>query len=325
MSARKKHCAAWLLTLTLLLNLLLCGCGGPKQQKTVLLVLGSQLDASYDELTEAAEAWAAEKELTLELAAPDYPTVSRQQAVLEDALERQSWDLIVIEPLSGPELYPLVDYAKQQGSVVVALQGAGTLGADYTVQPADYTKLGQDMMDELAELMGQSGSYATLVPSKQAPAVLAQELGSVDRQKSQYGGLLAVSRLQEAASATKTAEMLDSLYEAYELEGVLFYSYANGSGVARWKQANPDRDVKAVGLGDPAAMQASLDSGMIDTLFYWNRENLLTASLEVGYKAITNRIEADDDVITTGVTGYKTLRALGGGCYYGDDIQTVSS
>ena len=51
----------------------------------------------------------------------------------------------------------------------------------------------------------------------------------------------------------------------------------------------------------------------------------MTASLEVGYKAITNRIEADDDVITTGVTGYKTLRALGGGCYYGDDIQTVSS
>lgn len=301
----------------MMIGLMACGC--KKDGQNVLVVLGSQSELTYDSLEAAVTQWAKENEVSLKIVAPTLPTVYGQEEELEKALSEQKWDLVVIEPLGNNELYPLLDYAKSQGSTVVSIQGSPGLYADYTIQPCDYEELGSSMMDVFAEAMGKTGSYVTIVPTKDSEIVLEEELACVTRQKNSYTQMLATSRLQEGSNIQAVAEVVDDLYEAYEMEGVLFFSYIQGLGVSQWKQST-GQDLIAVGVGDLEMMQTAMDAGNIDALFSWNRENLVLTSLDVGFKAVQGSIEKDADVITTGIDGYRTLRSLGNGVYYGNDI-----
>ena len=149
---------------------LISGCGN--KDADVLVVLGGQNALDYDDSEKAAKQWAEEKSISIEIVAPEMSTVWEQQKVLEDSIRKNKWDLIVVEPLGDDELYSVLDYAKSQGSVVVAMQGAEGLEADYTVQPCDYQKLGSSMMDVFAGLVGQSGEYVTIVPAKDSDIVM---------------------------------------------------------------------------------------------------------------------------------------------------------
>lgn len=308
----------YLCIVMILLSLLGCGCSKEKQE--VLVVYGSQSELSDENSEAVARQWAEEKNISLQFVAPKLSTVYEQQKVLEESIREKKWDLIVVEPLGGREFYPILDYAKKQGSIVTAVQGSLELGADYTIQPCDYEELGVLMMDVFAEKMKESGSYVTVVPTKDSEIALQEELACVNHQKNNYQQMMASKRLEEGTDTKSAYTAVDSLYQAYEMDGVLFFSYIDGLGISQWKQ-NTKKDLITVGLGDPKLMDTA--DGTIDALFYWNRDHLLIASLEVGYKAMEGNVKKDQDVITTNIEGYKTLRSLGNGIYYGSDISTT--
>lgn len=300
----------------------LMGCGSSKEKQNVLVVLGSQGDVTYKDTEKAAKQWAEEKNISLQVVAPKLSTVYEQQKVLENSMRENKWDLIVIEPLGSGELYPVLDYAKQQGSLVVAVQGSPKIHADYTIQPCDYKQLGTSMMDLFAEKMGNAGSYVTVVPTKDSEMILEEELACITQQKNQYQRMMAVSRLQEGSDIKSVYHMADALSEAYDMKGILFFSYIDGLGISQWKQ-NTGNDLIAVGIGPEEVLGSAVDDGTINAFFYWDRENLLRSSLEVGYKAMEGSISNDSDVITTKIDGYRTLRSLGDGIYYGNDMKTA--
>lgn len=309
-----------LCTIIILCSLLGCGCS--KKEQEVLVVLVSQGELSHEELQIAARQWAEEKNISLKVVAPKTSMVYEQQTVLENSIREKKWDFIVLEPLGNTELYPVLDYAKEQGSTIISMQGVPALGADYTIQPCDYEKLGVSIMDIFAEKMGQSGSYVTVVPAKDSESALQQELACVNQQKNNYQQMLAVSRLQEGNSVQTVYDTVDTLFQAHEMKGAVFFSYIDGLGISQWKQKTGN-DLITVGIGYPELLNTDTENGEIDALFYWNRENLLITSLEVGYKAVQGSIEKEPDVITTRVDGYRTLRSLGDGIYCGNDISTI--
>lgn len=301
----------------------LLGSGCRKDEQEVLVVLSGQTELAYEDLEAAAEQWAEEKNVSLQVAAPKLSTVYEQQKILESSIREKDWDLIVLEPLGNDELFPILDYAREHGSKVVTVQGSTELGADYMIQPCDYEQLGISIMDTFAEKMEQAGSYVTVVPTKESEIALQEELACITQQKNNYQQMLATSRLQEGGDVSTVYERMDDLFEAYEMKGAIFFSYIEGLGISQWKQ-NTGNDLIAVGIGYPELMKTAIEDGMIDALFYWNRENLLVASLEVGYKAIQGSIDNSEETITTGVDGYRTLRSLGNGIYYGNDISTLN-
>ena len=298
---------------------LISGCGN--KDADVLVVLGGQNALDYDDSEKAAKQWAEEKSISIEIVAPEMSTVWEQQKVLEDSIRKNKWDLIVVEPLGDDELYSVLDYAKSQGSVVVAMQGAEGLEADYTVQPCDYQKLGSSMMDVFAGLVGQSGEYVTIVPAKDSDIVMQEETACVNQQKNTYLQMLPASRLQEGASIQDAYDITESLYGTYGIRGALFFSYSNGLGISQWIQ-DTGNDIVSVGVGTPDLMNTAIEAGTVDALFYWNRDNLLKVTLEVGYRALEGSVKEGDEVITTSIEGYRTLRSSGSGTYYGDDISS---
>lgn len=312
----------WLIIAMILVGL--PGCGSSKKEQSVLVVLGSQSDLAYESLETAAKQWAEERNISLQAAAPKLSTVYEQQKILENSIREKKWDLIIIEPLGDDALYPVLEYAKNQGSIVVAMQGAKDLQADYTIQPWNYEELGRSVMDVLASQMEQSGTYVTVVPSKEQDVIRQEESACVDWQKGSYQKMLAASRLQEGGSIQKAYDTTDTLFQAYEMKGIVFFSDMDGLGISRWKE-NTGNHLTAVGIGTSEVLGAHVEDGSIDALFYWNRVKLLMSSLEVGYKAAEGSISDKPDTITTKVDGYRTLRSLGDGIYYGNDISAAYS
>lgn len=301
--------------LTVLISL---SCGCKSETQSVLVVLSSEQDVSYSDQKAAAEQWANEKNVSLQVVAPLLSTVSDQQKLLENLIRQQEWDLIVIEPLGDNELSPLLDYAKNQGSTVGVIQGTPNYAVDYAVHPCDYEELGGLVMDVLAARMDQSGSYVSIVPGEAPEIMLQEELACLERQKHHYQQMLAVARIQEGGTVQTAYDTTDRLFQAYEMKGVLFFSAYDGLGISQWQQRTGN-SLAAVGVGFPEMLTQELNNGAIDTLFYWNREHLLLASLEVGYRAAGNY----PDVITTNIEGYRTLRSTGNGSYVGSDILSI--
>ncbi len=287
----------------------------------VLIVLSDQSMSNYEESEKIAKQWSEEKNISVEVVVPETPTVHGQQKILEDSIQGKKWKLIIVEPLGDDALYSVLDYAKSQGSVIVAMQGAEGLGADYTILPYDHQKLGSSMMDVFAGLMGQSGEYVTIVPTKDSDVAVQEEEAGVQQQKNAYLQMLAISRQQEGASVEDTCDIMETLYTAYGMSGALFFSDDSGLGISQWMQ-NTGNDIVSVGVGVPERMSTAVETGTVDALFYWNEQNLLKAALEVGYGVLEGSVKEETEVITTGVEGYKTLRSLGNGTYYGNDMSS---
>ena len=308
--------------LFVLLILSICltsGCGG--KNADVLIVLNGQSISNYEKSEKIAKQWSEKKNISIEVVAPEIPAVWEQQKILEDSIQEKKWKLIIIEPLGDDALYSVLDYAKAQGSVIVTMQGVAELEADYTILPYDYQKLGSSMMDVFAGLMGQSGEYVTIVPTKDSDIAVQEEEAGVQQQKNAYLQMLPISRQQEGESIQDTCDIMETLYSAYGMRGALFFSNDSGLGISHWME-NTGNDIVSVGVGVPERMSTAIETGTVDALFYWDEQNLLRAALEVGYCVLEGSVEEETEVITTDIEGYRTLRSLGNGTYYGDDISS---
>lgn len=166
---KKPYQRVWLFAAILLFAFAGNGCGQKDQE--VLVLLKGQADPSYDELKTAAEQWAGKENVSIQIVAPKLSSVYEQQKTLENSIKDRKWDLVVVEALDEGGLYPILDYAKSQGSVTVSMQGMSGEVADYTIQSCDYGELGAVMKDALPEKYDQQESFSTLVPYQEYEGV----------------------------------------------------------------------------------------------------------------------------------------------------------
>lgn len=310
-----------LLCMAIGLMLLFSGC----QQNDVkcLVIMPSSLDVNYSAIETAANQWANGHKVSLTVAAPSLPTASDQQKILEQYLNNE-WDIICIEPLEETGLSPLLEYAQDKGTVVISMKNI--LGcADYNVKPFSNEELGKQMIESLSELTGGHGMYFTMAPTVENIDTQEIEAAAFEQQKINYADMFAASRLEQSEGNSKQAEQLvDKAYNDFQINGVLFFSTQDGLGVSSWQRKHNEH-ISAVGIGDKDTLANELENGTIDTLYYWNAENLILASLEIGYMAADTKNYKPGETISLPYEGYETLRHSAGNTWEGQDIQTVRS
>ncbi|GHV65419.1 hypothetical protein AGMMS49587_19630 [Spirochaetia bacterium] len=276
----------------------------------VLVLTASRFDASYAEIEEAAAAWGKAHGIKVILDAPVLPRAADQQRVLEKRLS-ENWDLICVEPVGFAELSPLLEYAKDRGSIVVSLNGRRLSIADYDIEPFSTGRLGEAMMEALSGVMRSDGVYLTLLPSFTAEGLLDLETAAVRLQRQRYASMLAVDRLAETgADAARARRVVERSILRYAINGLLFFTSSDGQGAAGNRDAGGNR-IAAVGLGEPKILGKAVEDGLIDTLFYWEKSKLVLAGLEMGRMAASDR-KFSGDVVSLPVEGYETLRHTGG-------------
>ncbi|MDR3354193.1 MAG: substrate-binding domain-containing protein [Synergistaceae bacterium] len=303
--------------------LLLLHGGCADKKPNFLVVAVSKYDASFSEIEKKAAAWGADSGVNVTLAAPSAPTADLQQRELEALLGRH-WDVICIEPLGTAEISPLLENAKDRGSVIIALRGRSIRVADYNIEPFSNEEMGERMMESLSAKMRSKGSYITLAPSFEAKNIVDIEDAAVRLQRRSYNGLSLVDRLVRTdANASTARERVMRDIERYSIKGVLFFTTNDGLGAAGQRTPDGGR-LAVVGLGDPAALGKKVEDGEIDSLFYWSRSNLTLAGLELGRVALSGRRFEPREHISLNIEGYETLRNSGGGTWTARDIGALN-
>ena len=198
----------------------------------VLVVAMSKADPHYQAIENIAAAWAASRDLRVTVTAPNLPAALAQQQNIEPLLGRR-WDVICIEPLGAAELSPLLENAKDKGSVIVTLRGGDFPTADYNLEPFSHEEMGRRMMRSLARIMGEDGSYITLIPSSEDDDVIRTEEAAVEFQKLNYGRMFLADRLVKTNSDISTARgIVRRDLERYSIDGVLFFTSRDGLGAS---------------------------------------------------------------------------------------------
>lgn len=297
-----------------------CSCGS--EEMTGLVILKGMDDSSFTELSETANVWGDEKNIQITVEAPETSSIDSQVTILEEALSKGEYEFIIIDPQSGAELYPLIDYAQSQGITVVSMNGTDDIGASYNILPQTEEEIGTLMMDEMATLMGETGSIATVIPELSNDLIVNQEAATINCQEYMYGNMFVVSRNKNSGSISSAYSAVDELYTAYGMSGVLFYTEADGIGISRW-QEDMQTDLIVVGVGNLEDMEIEEDDLKVDVLFTWNRQDLLSVSLDVALMDLKGNIETGAETIQTSIEGYKTMRLQENGSYVGSAVETL--
>jgi simple sugar transport system substrate-binding protein len=277
---------------------------------SALVLTTSKLDAAYSEIEDAAAVWGKAAGIRVVVDAPALPTAAEQQQTLEKRLP-EKWDIICAEPLGILELSPLLENAKDRGSIVVSLNGRRFSAADCDIEPFSPARLGEAMMEALAAAQRSGGSYITLLPSVQAEKILDIEAAAVRLQRQKYGAMMAVDRLSETGGeAAKARRAVEGGISRYPLHGALFFTTPDGQGAAGHINAAGNH-VAAVGLGEPKILKKSVEDGAIDALFYWDKSKLVLAGLEMGRMIASGR-KLSGEAVFLPVEGYETLRPAEG-------------
>jgi ABC-type sugar transport system substrate-binding protein len=293
--------------------------GHAARKLDVLVVAVSEMDVSYPETVKAATDWGKSVGANVTVAAPLLPSASDQQKILEEKLA-DGWDVICIEPLGVPEISPLLENARDRGSVVITLRGRSFPAADYNIEPFSGDEMGERMIDALAEAMNSEGAYITLIPSFEAQGILDIENAAVRKQRQRYDKMSIPRRLETTgADASRARGAVRRGVERYSVKGVMFFTSADGLGAAEHDLG--DR-LAAVGLGDRAVLKDHLERGNIDRLFYWSRANLVLAGLEFGRAAAAGRRFGASEPVSLAIEGYETIRSQGGNNWVARDIRT---
>lgn len=300
----------------------LSGC--QQNEKNYLIIMPSSLDVNYTALETAAVDWADSHKVRLTIAAPELPSTSEQQQILDKYLD-EDWDVICIEPLGAEELSPLLEYAHDKGTTVITMKSGEISCANYNIEPFSNEDLGKKMMDSLSGQMNEKGTYLTMVPSNKSTDTLDIENSAIEQQKIQYADMFAAFRLEQSGGKAKQAKQLVEQAAAnYQIKGVLFFSTEEGRGIASWQQKQTDQ-IAVVGIGDSKLLSGELENGSIDVLFYWNAENLMLSSLQIGYIATSSENYKMGDSVAMPYDGYKSLQHTNGNTWVGQDIQITTS
>lgn len=305
----------------LLIICILSGCKSDSLR--ILVVLPTNLESGFEQVKKEAEEWAGQKNVYIEVVAPQIPSAEQQQAVLEQALT-QDWDAICIEPLGTPELAPILQHQQDAGVVVVTLRGSEMQAGNYNIEPYSPEVLGAAMMDALGTGMDSRGSYITMLPTAESTEYMLLEQEAVAHQKERYGAMLAAARLQQSGNSPKQAvALMKEAEEKYQASGVLFFTTAEGQGLAHENGQNGNPQT-LVGLGDKNALAPAVEQGQITTLFYWSRANLTLTGLEIAYQAATGNPPPQGQVIQGQAAGYEVLQYCHGNTWQASDIQTLT-
>jgi simple sugar transport system substrate-binding protein/rhamnose transport system substrate-binding protein len=292
--------------------------GGDKLD--VLVVMASRADVYYPDVENTARAWAVSHDLEVTVTAPDAPLASVQQRALESMLEKR-WDVICVEPLGVAELSPLLESAKDNGSVIVTLRGGDFPVADYNLEPFSHEEMGERMMEALAKGMNSGGSYMTLVPSHEDENIISIEEAAANMQKRNYAGIFPAARLAATnGDASRARDIVQGNVERHAINGLLFFTTKDGLGVAGQMGAD-GKKIFSVGMGDPVTLQKCLDEKNIGCVFYWSRENMFLAGMEIGRSAARGRGPDAKGYVSLPLEGYETVRNRSGNTWVAGDIR----
>ena len=234
-----------------------------------------------------------------EFVAPATAEATSQIPFIEAQIQR-GVDVIAISPNSPDALNPVFDAAREQGIIVLTVNGDITGNEEHrdaTILPTDFTKVGADQVEMVGSLIGYEGEIAILSATTEAPDqnFWIEGMNETLANDAKYANMTLVATVYGDDQPEKSTTEMEALLANYpDLKGVIAPTTVGIAAGAQVVQSRGISDtVKVTGLGLPSEMRDFIKDGTVDAFQLWSpyNEGWLAAHFSVGLKNGTMKNE----------------------------------
>lgn len=214
---------------------------------------------------------------------PTEPSGSEQNKFF-DTWIRQGVHAICVAPDQPKTIRRFVEKAHAQGIKVVTWDSdAPDSGRDLFVNQVDEKVLGERLMDDLAQQMGNEGEWAIAIASLDAANLNVWRHYAEDRAKEKYPGLHLVATEVTKEDENFAREKVETLLNAYpNLKGIIAFDSNSVPGAAEAvKRAGKVGKVAIVGNSTPGKMRSYIKEGALQSFYLWDPRELGALTVRV--------------------------------------------
>lgn len=228
---------------------------------------------------------------------PTTADAASQVNIIQDLIF-QNIDVIAIAPVDPDAVEPVLKQARDKGIKVVTYDADATLASrDLFVNQVDSEVLGNHIIDNIAELIGEDGQYAILTASLTADNQNQWLQSMQDYQEEKYPNMDLLTIVPTDEDKQKAYAQTRNLIQAYpDLDGILAMSTEAGPGAAQaFKSLDIKGDVKLYCLSLPGDMKPYIEDGYVQLVTLWDPGELGAMTMEsINYLLANGPIESSE-------------------------------
>lgn len=285
----------------------LAGCGPQKNVKNdqnntrpVIALLPKLVNIDYFDAAKRGAARAAEDlNVVLIFDGPAEPSGSEQNKFF-DTWIRQGVDAICVAPNQPKTVQRFVEKAHANGIKVLTWDSdAPESGRDAFVNQVDEKLLGETLMDDLAEQMGEEGEWAIAIASLDAANLNTWRRYAEARAQAKYPKLRLVATEVTKEDENFARQKVETLLNAYpNLKGIIAFDSNSVPGAAEAvKRTGKIGQVAIVGNSTPNKMRAYLNEGVLESFYLWDPGELGELTVRVAKALLDGQILSPEMVL----------------------------
>jgi simple sugar transport system substrate-binding protein len=280
---------------------------------TVVKISGIQW---FNRMEEGVNRFAEETGHNAYQVGPAQADAQLQVQLIEDMIA-QGADAITVVPFAPEAVEPVLKRAMEQDIVVITHEAADIENADYDIEAFSNAAYGEQIMQKLAECMGEEGEYAVFVGSLTSKSHNEWVDAAIAYQEENYPNMTLVGDKNETfddqqQAYAKTQELLRTYPDLKGFQGSASTDVA-GVGLAIEERGMEDATC-VMGTSLPSISSQYLETGAVDRIFFWDPALAGYAMNELAVRLLNG--EEVGDGLDLGIEGYGDL-SLEGKVFYG--------
>ncbi|MGL5437270.1 MAG: autoinducer 2 ABC transporter substrate-binding protein [Lachnospiraceae bacterium] len=259
----------------------------------IAVVVKGNTNGWFIRMQEGIDKWSDEAGMEAWMTGPTDTDSAQQIQIIQDIIN-QDIDALCVVPVDPAACEPVLQEAREKGIVVICHEGSTVENCDYDIEAFNNAGYGAFIMDNLAELMGESGTYTTMVGFLTTASHNEWADGAVAQQEKEYTNLTLLADLPrvESENNTETAyEKAKEVLKKYpEITGFVGTCSDDTPGIARAiNELGLGGKVFVVGTGMPNECSNLLKDGSLTCITLWDPADAGYAMCELARQVLDGK------------------------------------
>lgn len=286
------------------------GGGGGDKKYNIAVVPKDSTNPWFVRMEVGVKKFAADTGLNVYQKGPATTDATQQAQVIRDLIA-QKVDALCVVPVDPGALEPVLKEAMDAGITVITHEGATQQNTKYDIEAFNNAAYGGFIMQNLAEAMGEEGTYTTMVGHVTNASHNEWADGGVAYAKEKFPKMVlleAEPRVESQDDGEVAYQKAKELMKKYpDLKGIMGTSSFDAPGVARAiEELGLQGKFFTAGTGMPEANKAILEKGLVQALTLWDPADAGYAMAALAVKVLKGEeIKAPIDL---GVKGYEEVK-----------------
>lgn len=286
--------------------------GGASAEGAYVTVVKATGIGWFDRMEVGVDEWAEETGVDARQEGPSEATNEGQVEIIQNLIAQEPTAITVV-PNDVAGLATVLGDAKDKGIIVVSHEAAGIENVDIDIEAFENKAYGAQIMDNLAECMGEEGGYVQFVGRLTNGSHSEWVEGAEENQTANFPDM---TRLEDPIESEEDEEVAynkakELLAKYPDIKGFQGSAGTDVVGAARAvEEAGKTDSVCVMGTSIPSVAESFLETGAIDKIFFWDPALAGKAQLAIAQiLADGGTVEEGTDL---GIPGYESLVKLEG-------------